>query len=436
MRSAVDQILAFNGHFERAALQRKLERMLASPFTFFRATFHLFAYDLQEGWCRDRNLIDVEGPIIGDLHTENFGAFRAITGDIVYDINDFDEVTTGSYEIDLRRLTTSILLAALDNGHSFGEGVREAELAARSYLETVGRLAQVRDRKEFEKLTATREILRLLHKAQERSRVEFIKKIAVQPKPGRFAFRRTDRLRPLNDKVKEELRKAVPEFLAHVLAPPKARPTEYTLHDIAFRLSGVGSLGRARYALLFGKGAKEQDDWSTLRLIDWKESLISALDSREPRSSEKRAQEIFAFTRSFQLFPKRYLGFVTIGKQSMQTKEIGANDARFNPKQMQNPAHFQRAAQMFGNITARAHLLGSIGNPGLRPLVKKLHGREDRFVHKLLSFAVAYADRTFEDFDELTRRKAEVAQAWSAKRETLPAVGSGDEELPTTKPLE
>jgi len=316
------------------------------------------------------------------------------------------------------------LLAALDNGHSFGVGVQEAELAARSYLETVGRLAQVRNRKEFEKLTATREILKLLHKAEEVSRVEFMKKIAVETKPGRFALRRTDRLRPLTDTIKQELRKAVPEFLLHVLAPPKARPIGYKLHDIAFRFSGVGSLGRARYALLFGKGANEHDEWSTLRLIDWKESLISALDSPEPRSTAERAQEVYAFTRSFALFPKRYLGFATLGTQSMQTKEIGANDARFNPKKMQDALHFQRAAEIFGNITARAHLLGSIGSPGPRPLVKKLQGREDRFVHKLLSFAVAYADRTFDDFDELIRRKAEVAEAWRAKPETV--LGTGD----------
>jgi len=421
MRSAVDQILAFNRNFVRAALPRKLERMTESPFTFFRATFHLFAYDLKEGWCRDQTLSDVGGSIIGDLHTENFGAFRAITGDIAYDINDFDEATTGFYEIDLKRLTTSILLAALDNGHSFGEGVREAELTACAYLETLGRLSQVPSRKEFEKLTATREIVKLLHKAKEKSRVEFIKKAAVQTKPGHFAFRRTDRLQPLDAKVKEELRKEVPEFLAHVLAPLKARPTEYALHDTAFRFSGVGSLGRPRYALLFGKGGMGEDDWSTLRLIDWKQSLVSALDSLEPRSSEKRAQEIFAFTRSFQLFPKRYIGFVTLAKESMQSKEIGANDARFNPKQMQDPKHFQRAAEIFGRITARAHLLGSIGTPGPRPLLKQLKGREDRFVHKLLSFAVAYADRTFEDFDELIRRKAEVAPAWTTKNgEALP----------------
>jgi uncharacterized protein (DUF2252 family) len=416
MRSAVDQILAFNRNFVRAALPRKLARMTESPFTFFRATFHLFAYDLKEGWCRDQTQVDVQGPIIGDLHTENLGAFRAITGDIVYDINDFDEATTGLYEIDLKRLTTSILLAALDNGHSFGEGVREAELTTRSYLETLARLSQVSSRKQFEKLTtATREIMKLLHKAKEKSRVEFMKKVAVQTKPGHFAFRRTDHLRPIDPEVKKELTTAVPEFLVHVLAPPKARPTEYRLHDMAFRFSGVGSLGRPRYALLFGKATRQPDDWDTLRLIDWKQSLVSALDSLEPRSTEKRAQEVFALTRSFQLFTKRYIGFVTIGKESMQSKEIGANDARFNPKLMQDPEHFQKAAQIFGRITARAHLLASMGNPGPRPLLKQLRGREDRFVHKILSFAVAYADRTFEDYDELIRRKAEVERAWSSK---------------------
>jgi hypothetical protein len=42
-------------------------------------------------------------------------------------------------------------------------------------------------------------------------------------------------------------------------------------------------------------------------------------------------------------------------------------------------------------------------------------------VHKLLSFAVAYADRTFDDFDELIRRKAEVARAWAVESTTARA---------------
>jgi hypothetical protein len=176
---------------------------------------------------------------------------------------------------------------------------------------------------------------------------------------------------------------------------------------MAFRFAGAGSLGRARYALLFGKRSKEQEDWTTLRLIEWKDSLDSAIDSWEPRSSKDRVQEVFAFTRAFQLFPKRCLGFVTICGQPMQAKEIVANDARFDPKSLDGRQHLQRVAQSFGTIAA-----SSIGELGPQLLLQRLQYREDRFVHKVLSFAVAYADRTFEDFEEVTRRKLEIAQRW------------------------
>ncbi|MBV8553473.1 MAG: DUF2252 family protein [Acidobacteriaceae bacterium] len=324
IRSAVDQILAYNRHFPRRQLNGKLEKLSTSPFTLFRTTVHLFARDLTSGWFRDWPLADAEGPIIGDLHTENFGAFRAVTGEIVYDINDFDETTRGSYEIDLRRLMISILLAALDNGHSFGTGVREAELAARSYIDTLRRVVRIRDRGTFAKSEAT-EVLRLLHKAREKSRAEFIKTLAVEAEPGRFAFRFNERMTAVSHRVQEKIKEAIPGFLAHVLAPPRARPMEYRLQDIAFRFAGAGSLGRARYALLFGKGFKKQEDWTTLRLIEWKDSLNSALDSQTPQFHKDRGQQVFMYTRAFQLFPKRYLGYAIMGEKPMQSKEIGAN---------------------------------------------------------------------------------------------------------------
>ena len=413
IRSAVDQILAFNKYFPREQLKGKLEKLSASPFTFFRSTFHLFARDLTE-WSQEWPLMDVRGPIIGDLHTENFGAFRAVTGEIVYDINDFDEATNAPYDVDLRRLSTSILLAALDNGHSFGTGVREAELSIRSWLEAISRFSESRSRKKLERLCETAQILELLHNVGEKSRTEFIGKMTQQVAPGRFVFRQTDRMLPVGQKILERAQEAIPSFLANVLAPVKARPMEYTFQDIAFRFGGAGSLGRARYALLFNK-EKQKADLSTLRLIEWKDSLDSSLDSSEPRFSHDRAQQVFDFTRSFQLLPKRYLGYAMLGNRPMQAKEIGANDARFNPKSMQDREHFQQAAEIFGKITARAHMLGSVSEPGPQLLVRKLQSREDRFVHKLLSFAVAYADRVFDDFDELTRRKAEVEEAWRAR---------------------
>src|SRR5580698_5335966 len=78
-------------------LPHKIDRMRASSFAFLRGAAPLF-YSLLKG---HRNLVPAlpgTGWIAGDLHLENFGAFRAdgFKGDpgkahIVYGPNDFDD---------------------------------------------------------------------------------------------------------------------------------------------------------------------------------------------------------------------------------------------------------------------------------------------------------------------------------------------------------
>ena len=123
MRSACDEILKFNAAFHhQPSLTAKLKALGSSPFGFFRGTFHLFARDLREGPFRKWPCLETAGQIVGDLHTENFGTFRAITNEIVYDINDFDETTQGPYEFDVRRLATSLVLSSLVNDRGLGLG--------------------------------------------------------------------------------------------------------------------------------------------------------------------------------------------------------------------------------------------------------------------------------------------------------------------------
>ena len=412
MRSAVDEILAFNRGFRPEFLHNKLDKLSASPFGFFRGTFHVWCRDLREDPFKKWICLDIAGPIVGDLHTENFGSFRAITNEIVYDINDFDETTRGLYEYDLRRLATSLLLAALDNRRTLGDGMNAAEAAVRGYLETIVRLGRVRKRVELERLPEAKQVRQLLSAAAEKKRAEFLKGIAVETTPGSFVFRASEKYLPVKDKVRRMARKSLPFFLRHCLAPPKARPAKYSFQDIAFRIAGTGSLGRARYALLLGKGRKKEETYETLRLIEWKESLESALNSGAVRHRLKRPREVIEATRAFQLFPKRYLGYTWLGEVPMQAREIGANDLRFDHKQFRELDRFLAASRIFGEITARAHLLGSLGKPGPREIPQEISRREDRFVYHLLRFAVAYAGRVMDGHEELVRRKEEVARAW------------------------
>src|SRR5688572_20667994 len=198
MRDAVQEIIGYNRDFSARHLPEKLAKLTATPFTFFRATFHLFGRDLRQGPFRRWPTTAASGQIVGDLHTENFGTFRSVGGSIVYDINDFDETTTAAYEYDLRRLATNLLLTGLDNGMRLGDGVNATEAAILSYLEAIDRMGRFRSREEFEAEPEAPDVETLLKGAGEKSRPDFMRKLAHEVEPGsfRFSFEDESKYRP------------------------------------------------------------------------------------------------------------------------------------------------------------------------------------------------------------------------------------------------
>jgi hypothetical protein len=92
-----------------ADLERKHEMMRKKIFQFFRATFYRWA-QLWPELCPE--LAKAPGVLaVGDLHVENFGAWRDLEGRLIWGINDFDETCRMPYTIDLVRLAASAHLA-------------------------------------------------------------------------------------------------------------------------------------------------------------------------------------------------------------------------------------------------------------------------------------------------------------------------------------
>src|SRR6516165_12184985 len=85
-------------------------RMLVSPFTFYRGAAKLMANDLAG---TPRSGLRVQ--CCGDAHLSNFGVFASPERRLVFDINDFDETLPGPWEWDVKRLATSMLIAAQSN---------------------------------------------------------------------------------------------------------------------------------------------------------------------------------------------------------------------------------------------------------------------------------------------------------------------------------
>jgi hypothetical protein len=192
----------------QADLARKHEEMASDEFAFFRATFYRWA----QKWRKAPASL-LKAPRVlaaGDLHVENFGTWRDAEGRLVWGVNDFDEAWPLPFTFDLVRLAASALIAS---GHGSGAilaGYRES-------LKAGGR-----------PIVLEEEALDLRRLATERLK-----------DPGAF-WRKLDAVKTW--------KKPVPAAAARLLRG--ALPGGAKQVRIIHRVSGLGSLGRERYAML------------------------------------------------------------------------------------------------------------------------------------------------------------------------------------------
>lgn len=390
MSTAVDRILAYNARLDKKDLLHKLDKLIASPFQFFRGTFHLFTRDLSLKEFRSIPMTRSAGPIIGDLHSENFGVFRAVHEGLSADINDFDETTHGPYEFDLRRLATSLMLSAIGNGASFSAGIAHAEDCARSYVDALRAMSTIKKRVGFEAFNVPVNI-------KLKPRIAFIKNLTEG-----MQFRKSEKYQPVDAAVLAKLSGAFPRY-RETCVPADHKPSEhYQFVAAASRIAGTGSLGRKRYAILMciEKGDPSIDH---LRLVEWKQSLDSAHDEPLPHAVKSRAKQVVTAETRFQLHTKRFIGYTRVGKMPMQARELGVNDQLLAAD-----------AKTYGAITARAHLLGSMPEAGPRTLLTEIAGHEEDFVRRVIHFSVAYTEKVIGDYRELLGRQKEVRKKWTA----------------------
>ncbi len=95
------------------------ERMLESPFTFYRGAAVIMAADLA---TVPSSGLRVQA--CGDAHLANFGGFAAPDRTLVFDMNDFDETVPGPFEWDVKRLAASFEIAARSRRVLVQDGAR------------------------------------------------------------------------------------------------------------------------------------------------------------------------------------------------------------------------------------------------------------------------------------------------------------------------
>ena len=103
-------------------------RMMVSPFTFYRGAAAVMAYDLSNTPATGLTLL-----ADGDCHLLNFGGFATAERKLIFDINDFDEVSLAPWEWDVKRLVASFVIAGQSNGFSQADCQEAGWMAAQAY---------------------------------------------------------------------------------------------------------------------------------------------------------------------------------------------------------------------------------------------------------------------------------------------------------------
>ncbi len=113
-------------------------RMMVSPFTFYRGAASIMASDLS---CTPSTGLTLVAD--GDCHLLNFGGFATAERKLIFDINDFDEVSFAPWEWDLKRLVASFVIAGQSNGFDPVDRREAGWLAAQAYRQRMAEYAEM-----------------------------------------------------------------------------------------------------------------------------------------------------------------------------------------------------------------------------------------------------------------------------------------------------
>ncbi len=391
-------------------------RMLVSPFTFYRGAAMIMAHDLA---ATPRSGLIVQ--CCGDAHLSNFGAFASPERRLVFDINDFDETLPGPWEWDVKRLATSMLIAAIDNGFTskeqdkvvldtvgaYRDAVREfagmSNLAVwYSHLDIDSVVAQYS--KQF-KTTMVSRAEKALAKARTRDSMSAFKKLTEVVDGKVQIVDQSPLIVPIEKLVATKDIKALFDELGMLMRvyreslefDRRVLLEEFHLQDFARKVVGVGSVGtRAWIGLMMGR------DGSDPLFLQIKEAEASVLEPFLGASEfANHGQRVVTGQRLMQAVSDIFLGWVHNPEgldgrgRDFYVRQLKDWKASAEIEQMV-PEGMKVYGRLCGWTLARAH-----ARSGDRIAIASYLGGGDTFDRAILEFSKAYAAQNDRDYKEL-----------------------------------
>ena len=414
MRDPIQEFMDFNRPFARcnpAMVRFKIARMAEGPFAFFRGTFHLFARDVLVKVHDPLPLFSAEGPeldLVGDIHSENYGSFKATDDVVHYDVNDFDETTTGRFDFDVCRAAVSWFLAAREGGDVLADAVTATLAGVAAYIETVTRLVKKGKAPDLDVSEARPSgcgpVDELVPAGAAAKRPAFIGRLTERRRQGPPPAAVAALLQPARRRARPRPSGCWPTTCIAGRRPPIKG--YYNVEDVCGRVSGIGSMGRMRYVLLIsGKGSGGRPQRAAGVQGGAAVGLRPLPPARRRRGGfAARAERVIAVQKLSQAASNGHLGFAVDGGLSFQAREIGPADARVDTHSLNIAGAPGRGDPGAGPVPAHPRPLRPARR---RPSQTRWPAADaDAFCQRVLCFALGYADIVHRDWSRFAGTRA------------------------------
>ncbi|WP_151733378.1 DUF2252 domain-containing protein ['Paenibacillus yunnanensis' Narsing Rao et al. 2020] len=393
----------------------KYRKMAQSAFSFYRGSAYLFYFDATRQYFPYHTSGERPTWIQGDLHFENFGAFRSEDGEIVYDVNDFDEGYVGSYLYDLLRMSVSIALVGRQLGLDTDGQLGSIGEYIQAYHRQIRRFAQGKDDPEkflMNQRQAKGPVRKLLRKLERRRQGHFLEKVTAQMQTGRVFLENTELAIP-ELAEQEQLEQAWSFYLDTILAP-KENKDHYRIKDIAVKHgSGTASIGLDRfYVLIEGDaGAEELDD----TVLEAKEVRVPVPAYFLPYSESfwsffaHQGKRVAATQQAMHHKADPYLGFLTLEGRYFYVRERSPYKKRLKLQDISDREDMERVLESMGRLTAKMHARADADvNKGIlayhseKEIAAAMGPDADAFAKYIAEWAYSYANQVEKDYAMFT----------------------------------
>lgn len=389
----------------------RFARMLASPFAFLRGSAAVMTADIAPA--------PVSGIFVnacGDMHVSNFGVFGSAERELIFAINDFDEVFPAPWEWDLKRLAASAAVAVRFMGGDKEQAAEAAAGCARSYREHIGTYAEmgnlevwydrIDERAVLNALSpkARRGAQRVIDKARAKGHQRVLGKLTekvdgthriVEELPLIIRESHIESGMPVNEALDLMLR----SYIDSLTYDRRRLLARYRIVDVARKVVGVGSVGTGCWVILL-MGADGDDPL----FLQVKQAQTSVL---EPYSGYKmpfdnQGRRVVVGQRMIQGSPDIFLGWGEVDGSHFYVRQLAdmKGSMEFAAGDRKGIAGFQEYCGLCGWALALAH-----AKSGDAAMIAGYCGNSAALDEAMAKFALAYAKQTDRDHEALDKAR-------------------------------